>query len=142
MALDLDRGVIMRPHPSGIKIAMYRDAPGEYLSERGDKIDPELAKQAGFDTDRDNRDRVKKQRLAAYKEQLEQDLATEEENLARALSSDKYDVRHVGGGQYAVFDADGEKVTKVALSKKEVELIIGKKIGDPTDDSTRVEIIE
>lgn len=127
MALDLNRGVKTKFHPSGMSVNMYLDDPGVYLTASGDPMDAELAKQAGFDLERMNLERVKQLKLKAYREQLDRELQSEEDNLAAAFSqSDKHDVRHIGGGQYAVFDKDGKRVTKVAMSKADVELLVGK----------------
>lgn len=127
MALDLNRGVKTKFHPSGLTVNMYLDDPGVYLTATGDPIDSKLAEQAGFDLAKMNAERVKMAKLKAYKEQLERELQSEEESLAAAFSqSEKHDVRHIGGGQYAVFDKDGKRVTKVAMSKADVELLVGK----------------
>lgn len=134
MGLDLDRGVMIRIHPSGIKIGMYIDEPGDYYTEAGEPIDRELAKAAGFDIEKDAKQKLINRQVTDYKLKLEAEMASEEEALAVALSkTGEYDVRHVGGGQYALFGEDGVRVTKGTMSKADIELLIGRKVDVVTD---------
>lgn len=130
MALDLDRGVKIRVHPqSRMKIAMYIDEPGDYYSEAGDPIDAKLAEAAGFDVKADARRKLVNRQVADYKRKLESEMQSQEEAIAIALSEGgEYDVRHVGAGQYALFGADGVRVTPGTMSKADIEVLIGRKI--------------
>lgn len=126
MALDLNRGVMTKFHPSGIKVNMYLDDPGTYLDDRGQPLDEKFAIQAGFNVERDKREKLKQLKLKAYKEQLDREMQSEEEALAEAMSqSGKVDVRHIGGGQFAIFDKTGARMTKVAMTRADVEALIG-----------------
>jgi hypothetical protein len=124
MALDLNRGVMTKFHSNGMKVSMYLDDPGTYLDDRGEKLDPKLATQAGFDVEKDRKKKVAQIKLAQYKDQLEKEMASEEEALARVLSQNGgHDVRHIGGGQFAVFDSRNKKV--MTGTREEVEILIG-----------------
>lgn len=124
--LDLNRGVITKFHPSGIKVNMYLDDPGTYLDDKGEQIDSKFAEQAGFNVERDRREKRKQLMLDQYKERLEREMKTEEEAIADAMSqSGKYDVRPIGGGQYALFDKDGVRVTRAPMSKADIEMLLG-----------------
>jgi hypothetical protein len=138
MALDINRGCYIRFHPSGnMKVAMYMDNPGVYMDESGNPLDERFARDSGFDVDKDRREKLKLDRLAAYKAKLEADMASEEDTIAGMLTNKgDYDVRHIGGGQYAVFDKDGKKLTKVAMTKADVELLVGAVPTDPNDPAT------
>src|SRR4051812_3762451 len=108
MRIDLDRGVMQRFHPQGMKISMYIDSPGVYLTENSEPVAVELAEAAGFDTKKHAKDKIKQEKTAAFKAQLERDMASEEDAIGQALSGDgKVDVRPIGGGQYAIFDKSG-----------------------------------
>lgn len=133
--LDLDRGVTIRFHPSNrMQIAMYDDTPGAYVTQTGDFVAPELARQAGFDVERDIRRKVANERLAAARRQIEAELREEEEIIASALSGkSKMDVRHIGGGQYALFSKEGKQLTKVAMTRADIELLVGAVPADPSD---------
>jgi hypothetical protein len=124
MALDLNRGVKTRFHPNGMKVSMYLDDPGTYLDDLGKPFPDELAKQAGFDLDKWRKEKLKLQKLAAFKKQLDQEYASAEEQLATELSRNGgHDVRAIGGGQYALFGKDGSKV--MVGTKAEIELMVG-----------------
>lgn len=134
--LDLDRGVTIRFHPSNrMQIAMYDDTPGAYITQTGEFVAPELARQAGFDVERDIRRKVANERLAAARRQIEAELREEEEIIASALSGkSKMDVRHIGGGQYALFAKGTDKqLTKVAMTRADIELLVGAVPADPSD---------
>ena len=61
-------------------------------------------------------------------------MRSEEDALAAAMSkSSNVDVRHIGAGQYAVFDKQGKRLTRVAMSKADVELLVGPVQSDPND---------
>lgn len=134
MGMNLDRGVTTRFHPSGMKVAVYDDTPGIYYTEAGEPLDPKFAREAGFDVDRDTLKRLKQERLAKFKAELEAELRTEEENLARIASNKGgYDVRHVGGGQYVVLDKDGKRMSRNNMTRADVELLVGPLPADPND---------
>lgn len=136
MALDLNRGCLIRFHPANrMQIAMYIDSPGEYYTETGSPVAPELARQAGFDVEKDMRQKVANARLAAAKRQIEAEMRAEEDAIAQVLSDrSKLDVRHIGGGQYALFDkVNGKQLTKVAMTKADIEVLIGAVPADPSD---------
>jgi hypothetical protein len=124
MALDLNRGVIHRFHPNGMRISMYLDDPGTYLDDRGKAMAEELAKAAGFNLDKHRRDKLKQLKLAEYKKTLDAEYASQEEALAQELSRNGgHDVRSVGGDQFALFSKDGKKV--MVGSRQEIELMVG-----------------
>lgn len=135
--LDLNKGCIIRFHPSGIQIGAYIDEPGTYYTQAGDVIDPKLAQAAGFDIQRDAQEKLKNARIAEFRVKLEAELTTEEDALATALSANgKYDVRHVGGDQYALFGTDGARVTPGTMTKTEIELLIGAEVPSTQAEAT------
>lgn len=139
--LDLDRGVTIRFHPSNrMQVCMYDDTPGVYYTQTGDPIAPELARQAGYYVERDIRRKLANERLAAARRTIEAELRAEEDAIASALSDKaKMDVRHIGGGQYALFSKDGKQLTKVAMTKADIELLVGAVPADPNDPAGSTE---
>lgn len=136
--LDLDRGVEIRFHPANrMQVAMYLDSPGAYYTQTGEPIAAELARQAGFNVERDIRRKVANERLAAARRQIEAELRAEEDVIAQAFSDkSKMDVRHVGGGQYALFSkVDGKRLTRVAMTKADVEIMLGGAVQTDQHDS-------
>lgn len=130
MSIERSRGAIIRFHPSGFRVVMYKDAPGEYVDERGEKFPVAIAKAAGFNVEKLAKERDKQERMVAFKEKLDRDYASEEERLAAALSTDgELSVKHIGGGQYAIYNG-ASRVTHTALNKTEAEALIEQLTGD------------
>lgn len=126
MGIDRDRGCTIRFHPSGFRVAMYKDAPGEYLDERGEPLSEKIAEQAGYDVHSLARERAKKRRLEQYKARVEEEFATEQEDVETLLSVPEsgLEVKHIGKGKYAIMDDAGNRLTKKPLTKAEAETLI------------------
>lgn len=137
--LDLDRGVTVRFHPSGMKVCMYDDDPGVYLTEGAQPLNVQIAREAGYDVEKDLRQRAVNQRMAEYRRKLEEEARSEEDALAQAATDrSNYRVQHIGAGQYAIFDKGGKRLTRVAMTKQDVELLVGPIEADPNDPSSMV----
>lgn len=131
MSIDLDRGCIIRQHSSGIRIVMYADAPGDYFDERGMPISEAVALAAGFDVAELSKQKAKAKRLKAFHAQLEREYASEQDRIADAITAGgALRARHIGGGQYAIFDGDNQ-VTKYALTKEGASELIEQLSGTP-----------
>jgi hypothetical protein len=125
-AIDRNRGCIIRFHPSGFRVVMYVDAPGEYFSESGNPMSEKLAGEAGFEVKELEHQRRKNARLAQYKAQVEEEFATQQEEVEAVLSAEAgtLQVKHIGGGKYAILDESGTRLTTKPLSKAEAETLI------------------
>lgn len=126
MAINRNRGCTIRFHPSGFRVIMYKDTPGEYINERGEPMAEKLAEQAGFDVKMLRKERMKRQRMAEYKAKVEAEFATEQEDVETLLSAPEsgLTVKHVGKGKYAIVDDEGVRLTKKPLTKAEAEVLI------------------
>lgn len=124
--INRSRGCTIKMHSSGFRVVMYKDDPGVYYDERGEEIADTFAKQAGFDVEDLGRQRRKKQRLAHYQAQVEEEFATDQEDTERLLSTNAagLEVKHVGGGKYAILDGEGDRLTKKPLTKDEAQQLI------------------
>lgn len=132
--LDRDRGCVIRYHNSGMRVAMYYDAPGEYYDEMGNAVTDAVAAQAGFDVIRLRKEQKKMADLNAYRKKLDSEYAEQEELLAKAMSEglENLEVRSTGGGQFAIFNGD-TKLTKFALDRAEAEELISAMTGGNND---------
>lgn len=127
MSIDRNRGCTIRIHPQGFRVVMYKDAPGEFFSEGGEPFPAEVASAAGFDTEGLGRERLKQQRLAEMKEQIEREYASREEDMARVLSEESptgLEVKHIGAGKYAVFNKNGERLTQEPMAKGQCQELL------------------
>lgn len=134
MKIDLDRGVSIRVHGSGMRIYMYKDEPGVFYDPTGGRVKPELAAEAGFNVEELTRERKKLAALAAAKRRIDEEFATAEDDMRSILSVDTgHEVRHLGFGNYAVFDASGRQLTKRAMTKAQATALLEGLI--PRDDA-------
>lgn len=106
--IDHDRGCIIRFHPSGMRIVMYYDAPGQYFDERNTRMSDKMAQAAGFDTGKLASQRERNARLMQMREAVDKEFAAFEDRLAAAASQGfgALSVRHLGNAAYAVFNGE------------------------------------
>jgi len=83
--IDYDRGVVKRIHPNlGVDVYMYRDDPGVFLNAFGTEVDVELAKSCGFDVDKLEKAKRKKEMMAKAMIEIEAQLAEEADAGSRS----------------------------------------------------------
>lgn len=125
--IQRSRGCIIRTHrKGGFRVVMYHDQPGDYFDERGLPLSDDVAKAAGYDVVKYAREKEKLSKLSTYKRVLDAEYASAEEAIAQAMSDgDNVVARHVGGGQYLLFDPDGNKLLKKPVNREEAALLIG-----------------
>lgn len=73
--VDLDRGVTAKMHPSGLRIYMYKDAPGLYYTVDNLPAARSLAAAAGFDVPKHVAQKKYNDRLAKAKKEADKMLA-------------------------------------------------------------------
>lgn len=120
MQIDLDRGVTMTTHPSGVDIYMYKDEPGVYLSAFGRPLPEQLAKEAGMPVDVYGRARRKKELIAAAHAQIERDIEEQIQGGSRRVlvTRDGLHLVDIGLGRHIIEDADGNVLTKEHMSEE------------------------
>ena len=120
--IDLNRDVIMRKHPKGFQVAMYKDDPGSYLSASGNPISTELAGEAGFETAGLARDKERRDRLESAHAAINAEYG-EEENVEVAEAGG-YKVFHETAGRFSIRDQDGSVMTEESLGRDQaIELM-------------------
>lgn len=139
MGIDRNRGCTIRFHPSGFRVVMYKDAPGVYFNERGEPANERLAAQAGFDVPVLRKAKLKQERMAQYKAKVEEEFATEQDEVENLLSAPEEGlaVKHIGKGKYAIVDADGERLTQKPLTKAEAQTLMDDLKAGGQDDGTQ-----
>jgi hypothetical protein len=119
--IDYDRGVLINTHPTlGFDVYMYVDDPGKYLTVHGKAIPKEIAKAAGYDVDRFEKERIRKERRDQALEQIDKDLleaADVQESEEKELNGWK--LINIGMGRYHVADPDGNKVTPQPITQEQ-----------------------
>lgn len=115
--IDYDRGVMfMQEQTTGVNIYMYFDEPGHYRNHFGDEVNPMLAQQAGFNTEKWGKLRVKNERMAKAMTAIEAELATAGDAKAEPVYEKAgYKVMDLGVGRHNVLDPDGNVLNTLAL---------------------------
>ena len=118
--IDLDRGVVIMQHTTGVNIYMYVDEPGVFRNAFGNEVSDVLAKQAGYDVERLTRAKVKRERMAAAMASIEAELEDTGEKFkkVRAVRSG-FRLVDIGLGRFYVEDPDGDNMNKVPLSREQ-----------------------
>lgn len=136
--LDVNRGVVIRFHPMGIKVAMYRDEPGVFIDVNGNELSRDVARAAGYDVDRLLRERAKAERLAEFHAELEDEFQKREREIDEGIKREFDDgaaleMRKLGVG-YAIFNSrTGKKLTSVSMSYKDASSLIESMGGESTE---------
>lgn len=125
--IDLNRGVIICIHPTGMRVNMYVDDPGVYLTIHGGTISEEIAKQAGFPVEKHAKQRIKLQRLADAKARITRDMEAEdlERDEVEVVSEvGGYRIVHIGLGRHQVQDADGSPLHTEQLTREQADSLL------------------
>lgn len=135
-SINLDRGVHMRTHPSlSMDIYMYVDDPGVYYTAHGDKIDPELARAAGFPVDKQLHDhKVNEALKQAQKEVLEK---FGEAKSAVLKERDGFKIMDLGMGRHNVLGPEGDLLNKMPLSLEQAEILLKHLAPEPVAKSNK-----
>ncbi len=115
--IDYDRGVQIQTHRSGVDVYMYIDDPGVYLNAYGTPVSEQLAKEAGYDTERWSRQKLAKDLIAKAKSEIEAQISGTSGFVQKVvLSAGGFDVVAVNDyGGHVVKAPDGQVLTPYAM---------------------------
>lgn len=118
---DFDRGMLIkRDRTTGIYVGMYLDTPGVYINGHGKRVSSAIARDAGFDVAKLDREREKRERLDAFKRDLAADLDLtedgDEDMVLKELGG--YKVLRSPSGMVNVVDEDGRRLNPTPLSEE------------------------
>ena len=118
MGIDLNRGVVIRHSPEGMRVHMYKDEPGTYRDAYGNEVSEKLARTVGFDVTELAKLKRKGEKLAAAHAQIEEEEGNGDAKGTVVEERGGYRVEHMGFGHHFVFDADDNQLTPQSLTKK------------------------
>lgn len=127
--IDLDRGVMCKPHPKGFHVYMYLDDPGVFMTAHGSPLPARIAREAGYDVEVLEKQRKIAQELAKRRKDLEKELALDEAAETVIREAKNYKLVSAGSGMARIVTKTGEAVTPVALPKAEAEALFQELIG-------------
>lgn len=129
-------------------IGYYKDAPGIYFDERGDAVSEDLAAEAGHDVRSARIERMRSEKLAEARRQIEAEVAELEARISRDLGADGgidlsqappggYGIVHLGGLRYRVVDASGAVVSGAKSVTKEAAESLVRDLVAAADSASR-----
>lgn len=124
--IDRDRGCILRIHPAGFRVGMYHDAPGDYFNEKGEPVSDEVARRAGFETEKMRKRKEKQRRMAEFQKKLDAEFGGLEQRFDEAVDKG-------GKGVFIRFERDGEYSVRTET---------GRLTPNDTDLDTAIELYE
>lgn len=119
-----DRGVMKRSHPLGMDVLMYLDLPGEYMTAHGTPVGEDFAAQAGFPIEILRKEKVKRERMAAAKIAIEQELELQAQVREIVSETNGFKIIAVGLGRHQVEDPDGNTLNKEPLSLEQAQMLL------------------
>lgn len=125
--IDLNRGVIICIHPTGMRVNMYVDDPGVYLTIHGGTISEEIARQAGFPVEKHAKQRLKLQRMADAKARISREIEQEDadrEEVEVVAEVGGYKIVHIGLGRHQVQDAEGSPLHTEQLTREQADKLL------------------
>lgn len=115
--INYDRGVRKRTHPSGVEVYMYKDQPGVYLNAFGKEVAEGLAKEAGFDTAKLGKARLRREKMAEAAEIIEKELAESDTKVETVEERGGYRLVSIGLGRFHIDTDDGDRLTETPLPR-------------------------
>lgn len=135
---DLNRGVLITRHASGMYVGMYFDAPGQYVSELGTEVPEKLAREAGIDTERYAKERLRRERMAQAADIINAELdggALDEAEIVREASGLR--LTRLPGGNMRVTDAEGNALHPLPLAPSTAESLFAQLVGEDAQDTSK-----
>ncbi len=124
--IDVNRGVMIKKHPSMGLVYMYMDTPGVFLNTFGKEVPNEIAAQAAFDVETLGKERLKRERMreamTAIEVELELAITAEEETILWERGG--YRVVKLSLGKAYVYDDENNKLTPIAIPQEEAKLLL------------------
>ena len=141
MAIDRQRGCLIRKYGAGARCIMYYDTPGTYYDERGIEVPKETAKRAGFDVAKDTKAAARSRVKSRTEQQLALKFKEAEERISEMSVAEIEAIRiteHGGVDRYALVDGDGNMVCQILFNYEEAiefyESVTGEEYDSDADD--------
>jgi hypothetical protein len=91
--------------------------PGVFYNDHGTEVDPQLAKEAGYDVPALLKERKKRERIRVATEVIEAEYRPEEAVSETVKEKNGFKVVHVGLDRHNIVDPDGNVLNKKHLTK-------------------------
>lgn len=124
-AIDLDRGVHSRTHPTlNMEIYMYVDDPGVYLTAHGDPVKPDLAEAAGFPVAEQVREHEIKTALENAQKQVLEKFGEAQGKIKVVKERGGFRILDIGLGRHNVLTTGGDVLNKEPLTLELAQVLL------------------
>lgn len=132
--IDVNRGVTMKIHPSGVRVYMYKDEPGFYLSGQGTPVGEDLAREAGFDVAQLGKKRAIKEKMAEAQARILADMELAQEGRKVLAERQGFQLVDIGYGRHQVLGPDGILLTPQWLPLEQGQQLFEQLVPEGKDD--------
>lgn len=141
LAIDYDRGVVFQTHPStGMNVYMYKSEPGKYINAYGSPLSEKIAQEAGFDTVKYGKEKLKRERMAVAMGAIERELeAVEDAKVEPVYELGGFKIMDIGLGRHNVIDPDGNQLNATPLSREIADILV-KELNPKTEEAPKIKL--
>ncbi len=122
--INQDRGVMFKPHPTGVDVYMYLDEPGVYRNAFEGLVSEQMAQEAGFDTVNLGKEKLKNERLAEAQALIEKELEIAAAEREVVKENGGFKVYRVGLGGHIVEDPEGNVLTATPIPEEQAFVLL------------------
>lgn len=125
-AIDYDRGVQKRLHPTGISVFMYKDQPGVFYNAHGKEVAPSLATECGYKTERLLREKLRREKMTAAQIAIDEEFGYSDKQHVVVAERDGYQLVDIGLDRFIIEDNEGVSLTPRHLTRAESQAVFDK----------------
>lgn len=136
-AIDYNRGVTAREEPaSGVRVYMYKDAPGLYYDAHGHEVSEKLARRAGFNVPDLRRERLKRDAIKKSMDEIEASYEQEKREKKEKIIKEEggYKIVERAFGRCWVIGPDNAQLSDKPLTREEAKHVFKEIVNTPMPD--------
>ncbi len=122
--VDYNRGAVIRMHPDGFDVNMYKDQPGTFYDVNGKQISATIALEAGYDVKHLMTLKEKRDRITAARDSIEREYGEPVDEVV--ASAGGFTAVSLGNGLYAILDEDGTRLVDEPMDRDEAIALVNK----------------
>lgn len=132
--IDYDRGVLINVHKeTGMDVFMYVDEPGKYLTAHGHPVPAAIAAQAGYDTEKLEKERIRQERKLQASAIIDKELSDEKDVVEIEVGKAAgFTLVSIGLGRHHLKDPEGNQITANPLTLEQGKKLLAAMSEDVT----------
>ena len=132
--IDYNRGAIIRMHPDGFDVNMYKSTPGVFYDVSGNALSMTIATEAGFDVKYLQTLKEKRDRIVAAQKSIESEYGEPADEIV--ASSGGFTAVSLGNGLYVILDEEGTHLVNEPLDRDEAIALVNKLAPSAPEEAT------